>query len=64
MRAEAIVIHDEDDNDVVIASGRALARAWPGAKFMQTRGLGHRRILRDAAVIAVAVEFFRSTATA
>ena len=57
MRAQALVIHDEGDHDVVIASGRALANAWPGAQFMQTQGLGHHRILRDPAVVARAVEF-------
>ncbi|HYD40516.1 MAG TPA: alpha/beta fold hydrolase [Anaeromyxobacter sp.] len=49
-RAPALVIHDRDDREVSHASGEALAAAWPGARLHLTRGLGHRRILRDAAV--------------
>jgi hypothetical protein len=30
---------------------------WPGARLVSTEGLGHRRILRDAEVIAAAVAF-------
>jgi pimeloyl-ACP methyl ester carboxylesterase len=55
--AHALVIHDADDHDVGMASGLALARAWRGARFLRTRGLGHRRILRDASVVADAVDF-------
>jgi pimeloyl-ACP methyl ester carboxylesterase len=57
IQARALVIHDEHDRDVVIASGQALARAWPDAKFLRTQGLGHHRILRDPAVVADAVNF-------
>jgi pimeloyl-ACP methyl ester carboxylesterase len=63
VRAKGLVIHDEGDQDVVIASGRALARAWPGARFIETKGLGHRRILRDPAVVADTVGFVTSTAS-
>lgn len=55
--AKALVIHDEDDRDVRIESGLAVARAWPDARFKRTRGLGHRKILRDPEVIAAAVDF-------
>ena len=57
MNAHALVIHDRDDRDVSAASGLALARAWHGARFLLTRGLGHRQILRDASVVADAVDF-------
>ncbi|HEY2629037.1 MAG TPA: alpha/beta fold hydrolase [Usitatibacter sp.] len=63
MRGQGLVIHDEDDRDVVIASGLALSRAWPGARFIGTKGLGHRRILRDPAVVAHTVDFVNSTAS-
>jgi len=53
----ALVIHDAGDRDVAAASGLALARAWKGARFLLTRGLGHRRILRDPSVVADAVDF-------
>ena len=57
--APALVIHDRDDRDVAVASGLALARAWKGARFLQTRGLGHRAILRDPAVVADAIDFLK-----
>ncbi len=47
-----LVIHDQNDRDVPIQEGIAVAQAWPGAQFTRTTGLGHRRILRDPDVIA------------
>lgn len=52
-----LVIHDQDDRDAPIEGGVAVAQAWPGAQFVRTTGLGHRRILRDPEVIARATEF-------
>ena len=57
VRAQALVIHDVQDEDVAFASGLKLARAWPGAAFLRTEGLGHRAILRDPAIVADAVDF-------
>ncbi|MBL8519778.1 MAG: alpha/beta fold hydrolase [Betaproteobacteria bacterium] len=57
LTAPALVIHDQDDRDVRIDSGLAIARAWPGARFKRTSGLGHRRILRDAGIIGAALDF-------
>ena len=55
-----LVIHDQDDRDVPIEEGAAVARAWPGAQFVRTTGLGHRRILRDPGVIARVTAFIMS----
>ncbi len=55
-----LVIHDQDDRDVPIEEGIAVARAWPGAQFVRTTGLGHRRILRDPAVVARVTAFIAS----
>lgn len=52
-----LVIHDQDDRDVPIEEGMAVAQAWPGAQFVRTTGLGHRRILRDPDVIARVTAF-------
>jgi pimeloyl-ACP methyl ester carboxylesterase len=52
-----IVFHDEDDRDVPLTSGEAVVEAWPGAELVRTKGLGHRRILRDPAVVTEAVRF-------
>lgn len=57
LKPRALVIHDQEDREVRFASGLAVARAWPGARFKRTFGLGHRRVLRDAGVIGAALDF-------
>lgn len=59
LTARALVIHDQNDTDVRIENGLAVARAWPDARFKRTFGLGHRRVLRDRAVIAASVDFLQ-----
>lgn len=59
----ALIVHDEQDSDVPWQEGEALARAWPGAQFQRTHGLGHRRVLRDPGVIAQAVRFIAASAS-
>ena len=57
VRAKALVVHDAGDREVTPASGLSLARAWPGARFLRTEGLGHRAILRDPQVATDVVDF-------
>ena len=52
-----LVVHDRDDREVPWREGRALADLWPGSRLESTRGLGHRRILRNDRVVAMAVDF-------
>jgi pimeloyl-ACP methyl ester carboxylesterase len=52
-----LVVHDAQDREVGPEHGRAIADAWPGARLLQTEGLGHRRLLRDADVIDEVVRF-------
>jgi pimeloyl-ACP methyl ester carboxylesterase len=52
-----LVIHDGDDEEVPRSNGAAIAAAWPDARLLTTRGLGHHRILRDASVVGDAVAF-------
>ena len=52
-----LVVHDRDDAEVAWTDGAAIAAAWPDAKLVTTHGLGHRRILRDAAVVARVTDF-------
>lgn len=47
----AMIIHDEDDNDVPWQEGYAVSQAWPGSRFIKTSQLGHHRILRDRTTI-------------
>jgi len=53
----ALVLHDDDDQDVPWQQGAMVARAWPRARFERTRGLGHRRILNDSETIAAMVDY-------
>ena len=46
-----LIIHDQHDQDVPAVSGRLIAKAWENSEFVLTSKLGHRRILRDKAVI-------------
>jgi len=52
-----LLIHDAHDMDIPWQEGHAVAQAWHNAQFIKTSGLGHRRILRDAAVIESVVNF-------
>lgn len=53
----ALVVHDREDAEVPWSDGAAIAAAWPGAELVTTRGLGHRRILRDPGVLARVRDF-------
>jgi pimeloyl-ACP methyl ester carboxylesterase len=57
MSTPLLVIHDRDDDDTLWQDGATLAEKWPGARFLSTKGLGHRRILRDESVVEAAVQF-------
>lgn len=57
LEAPALVVHDRADAEVPWSDGAAIAAAWPGARLRSTEGLGHRRILRDAGVVAEATAF-------
>ena len=57
VRAAALVIHDADDAEVPPRAGLQLARAWRGARYLATQGLGHRGVLRDPAVVQDVVDF-------
>jgi pimeloyl-ACP methyl ester carboxylesterase len=57
MRTPLLVIHDVEDGQVPFAHGQQIAQAWPGARLLTTRGLGHARLLRAPQVVGAAVEF-------
>jgi pimeloyl-ACP methyl ester carboxylesterase len=60
VRADVLVIHDVEDREVPFEHGEVLAGALPRAHLLETRGLGHRRILRDPGVIQAATRFVAS----
>ncbi|MBA3781373.1 MAG: alpha/beta fold hydrolase [Nocardioides sp.] len=51
----ALVIHDRADRETSYDASADVVSAWPDATLMATEGLGHRRILRDPAVVAATV---------
>lgn len=55
----ALIIHDDTDQEVSWQEGDALAKAWSGARMLRTSGLGHRRILRDPQVIAEVAAYIK-----
>jgi pimeloyl-ACP methyl ester carboxylesterase len=61
-----LLVHDRLDAETGWADSAAIARSWPEARLVTTTGLGHRRILRDPAVVAEATAFVaeRPSATA
>lgn len=56
-RVKALVVHDRGDSEVPFSEGRRVAENWPGARFLATEGLGHRRLVRDARVVNEAMRF-------
>ena len=55
----ALVIHDVDDVDVPWHEDQKIAQAWSKVRFIKTKKLGHRRILRDPATIKSTVDFIK-----
>jgi len=55
----ALVIHDVDDVDIPWHEGQSIAKAWNEVRFIKTKNLGHRRILRDPATIKTTVDFIK-----
>lgn len=59
LSARALVIHDRADKVIPWKQGEQFACHWQGARLITTEGLGHRRILADAAVAQAAADFIR-----
>jgi alpha-beta hydrolase superfamily lysophospholipase len=55
--AHPLAYADQGDRETSWAGGHEIARSWPDARMLSTSRLGHRRILRDPAVIAEVVGF-------
>jgi pimeloyl-ACP methyl ester carboxylesterase len=46
-----LAVHDRDDRETPYTATEALVSRWPNAELLTTRGLGHRRLLRDPEVV-------------
>jgi pimeloyl-ACP methyl ester carboxylesterase len=55
--APTLVLHDRGDRINSHADGEAYARAIAGAQLISTEGLGHMRLLQDAAVLSEVTRF-------
>lgn len=47
------IIHDENDKEIPCEWGLLISQHLPRSRFIKTAGLGHRRILRDDALLAL-----------
>jgi pimeloyl-ACP methyl ester carboxylesterase len=57
IRVPTLVVHDRGDRVNSFADGQAYAHALPDSRFVATEGLGHRKILKDAHVLAEVAMF-------
>ena len=55
-----LVVHDRGDRQTPWADAVRLVESLPDARLVTTDGLGHRRILKDAAVIREVMAFLRA----
>jgi pimeloyl-ACP methyl ester carboxylesterase len=53
----ALVVHDEDDEEIPFEHALALAAVLPRGELKRTRGYGHHLVLRSASVIDGVVRF-------
>jgi pimeloyl-ACP methyl ester carboxylesterase len=51
MQIPTLLLHDKEDYDVSASCADNIAKHHPNAKVIKTKGLGHRRILRDKNVM-------------
>jgi pimeloyl-ACP methyl ester carboxylesterase len=56
---DILLVHDEDDKEVILQHPLELKKRYPQAKLYITKGLGHTRILKDEGVIKTCVTFIR-----
>jgi len=58
--AATLIVHDREDRINRFADAEAYRAAIPGARLLETSGLGHTRLLRDEQVLAAVVAHLRS----
>lgn len=57
LRCPTLLVHDGLDQEIPFEDAITLARNVTRSKLIATQGLGHRRILRDPAVVSSIIEF-------
>ena len=59
IKARSLLIHDENDREVSFSDGVNIHKNFTNSTLFVTKGLGHRRILRDVEVINQLVNFLK-----
>lgn len=57
---QGLIIHDENDKEVSVENAYILHQHWKNSKLLITKGLGHRRILKDGDVANQVVAFLQN----
>jgi len=63
LETPALLVHDENDDQIPYAESEELVAAWPDAELLTTQGLGHWRIIKDEAVVRAVVTFVTSSSS-
>ena len=61
LQTPTLILHDEEDYDVSVRSADNIAAHHPNATLIKTKGLGHRRILRDENVMQHIKSFIQTS---
>jgi len=56
-KVPTLIIHDLNDKEIDISNARMLAKQWDWAELIETKRLGHRRILLNPDVITATLNF-------
>ncbi|KHD88753.1 MAG: hypothetical protein OM95_06345 [Bdellovibrio sp. ArHS] len=60
LHVKSLIVHDRDDREVRFTAAEEIQKLWPQVGILETQGLGHRRVLKDAQVIEKVVRFIQS----
>ncbi len=53
----ALIVHDVHDKAVRFKAALEIKQNWPEIEIFETKGLGHRRVLRDPEVLKIVLQF-------
>jgi hypothetical protein len=57
LKSETLIIHDENDKEISIQNSKLIKSNIKNIQTYFTKGLGHRRILRDESVTKKILDF-------
>lgn len=55
--ARVLIVHDPDDGEIPFSDALMLRKACPSARFVETKGAGHREILGNRSMLKAVREF-------